>query len=88
MSRLIPVVLVLLCLIIWQAAIHVWDVPVYLMPSPDRVFMTLVTDFSALMEDFGYTAFEAAGGLILGVIVAIIIGTIGIPIAIRIVIGL
>ena len=52
MSRLIPVVLVLLCLIIWQAAIHVWDVPVYLMPSPDRVFMTLVTDFSTLMEDF------------------------------------
>ena len=74
MSRLIPVVLVLLCLIIWQAAIHVWDVPVYLMPSPDRVFMTLVTDFSTLMEDFAYTAFEAAGGLILGVTVAIIIG--------------
>ena len=74
MARILPIGLVILFLIIWQLVIHLADVPVYLMPSPERVFMTLVTDFSALMEDLGYTSIEAAGGLMFGVIVAIIVG--------------
>ena len=74
MARILPIGLVILFLIIWQLVIHLADVPVYLMPSPERVFMTLVTQFSALIEYLGYTSIEAAGGLMFGVIVAIIVG--------------
>ena len=74
MYRLIPISLVLLILVIWQLVIQVGDVPVYLMPSPDRIFITLVTDFSSLIEDLAYTSIEAAGGLMVGVAVAIIVG--------------
>ena len=74
MYRLIPISLVLLILVIWQLVIQVGDVPVYLMPSPDRIFITLVTDSSSLIEDLAYTSIEAAGGLMVGVAVAIIVG--------------
>ena len=74
MYRLIPISLVLLILVIWQLVIQVGDVPVYLMPSPDRIFITLVTDSSSLIEDLAYTSIEAAGGLMVGVTVAIIVG--------------
>ena len=74
MYRLIPISLVLLILVIWQLVIQVGDVPVYLMPSPDRIFITLVTDFSSLIEDLAYTSIEAAGGLMVGVAVAVIVG--------------
>ena len=74
MYRLIPISLVLLILVIWQLVIQVGDVPVYLMPSPDRIFSTLVTDSSSLIEDLAYTSIEAAGGLMVGVAVAIIVG--------------
>jgi ABC-type nitrate/sulfonate/bicarbonate transport system permease component len=47
MYRLIPISLVLLILVIWQLVIQIGDVPVYLMPSPDRIFITLVTDSSS-----------------------------------------
>ena len=56
MYRLIPISLVLLILVIWQLVIQVGDVPVYLMPSPDRIFITLVTDSSSLIEDLAYTS--------------------------------
>ena len=74
MYRLIPISLVLLILVIWQLVIQVGDVPVFLMPSPDRIFITLVTDSSSLIEDLAYTSIEAAGGLMVGVAVAIIVG--------------
>ena len=74
MYRLIPISLVLLILVIWQLVIQVGDVPVYLMPAPDRIFITLVTDSSSLIEDLAYTSIEAAGGLMVGVAVAIIVG--------------
>ncbi len=50
LKLVMPVVIGLLFLGAWQAAIEYWEVPVYILPGPWRIIVTLVTEWWSLFD--------------------------------------
>jgi NitT/TauT family transport system permease protein len=66
-----PVLGVLVVLIVWEAWTSVASVPTFIMPAPSRVVVRLWADMPTLVGQLGWTLFEAATGLLLGVLVGV-----------------
>jgi len=72
----LPVVVLALALLIWDAAVWFWEIPPYVLPTPGLVLQTLVTDWSVLSQSLLVTlttTFEgfllaSAGGVALAVL--------------------
>ncbi len=66
----------LLVLVLWQVLCTRWQVPIYLVPKPTEIAMTLYTDWSslfhALLMTLEITFLAFAGAVILGVLIAFI----------------
>jgi NitT/TauT family transport system permease protein len=73
---LAPLVVALVALAAWQAAVAIWNVPPYIVPSPARVAQTLATDRMLLLDSLGVTMAIAATALalatVLGVAIALV----------------
>ena len=69
-----PALLAVVLLAIWQAAVTVFEVPAYLVPSPLNTAQTLVADapllFSAAAVTLKITLFAFAAAVVLGTLVA------------------
>ncbi len=70
-----PVVLLGAVLVLWEFAVRVLDVPIYLVPAPSRVLLAVGKHYPSLVADAGITLGEAALGFILGASFAFVIGT-------------
>jgi len=68
-----PMAVLLLVLAAWQALVVAYDVPPYLVPSPLRVFDTLVTDRALLAASLGVTVTIALAALALAVVAGTLI---------------
>ena len=68
-----PLAVLLLVLAAWQALVVAYDVPPYLVPSPLRVFDTLVADRALLAASLGVTLTIALAALALAVVVGTLI---------------
>jgi NitT/TauT family transport system permease protein len=74
LERAAPWLFGLVVLAVWQAAVQYWRIPVYLLPGPAVIGMTLVKEFDSLFPNLLFTlkitveAFlcAAVGGLALG----------------------
>jgi NitT/TauT family transport system permease protein len=72
----LPAVVLMLTLLIWDAAVRVWEIPPYVLPTPGLVLRTLGTDWPVLSQSLLVTlttTFEgfllaAAGGIGLAVL--------------------
>jgi NitT/TauT family transport system permease protein len=72
----LPAVVLMLTLLIWDAAVRVWEIPPYVLPAPGLVLRTLGTDWPVLSQSLLVTlttTFEgfllaAAGGVGLAVL--------------------
>ena len=53
-------------LLIWELAVRVSGVPVYLVPAPSDIASAIATEVGPLASAAGVTVFEAVSGLILG----------------------
>ena len=73
-----PLAAVLLMLVVWHAAVVVFDMPRYLLPKPLSVLTRTVEDFRYLSIHTFVTTYETLGGFALSVII-------GIPLAMAIV---
>jgi NitT/TauT family transport system permease protein len=75
-SALVAVGVVLLSLAGWQAAVRVWQVPVYVLPGPIEIARTLVTDrvflLTALLATLETTVLALAAAVIFGTALAVI----------------
>ena len=71
-----PVIVAVAMLALWQALTVVYEVPVYLVPSPLVVAQTLVTDWGLLVASLGVTVsialYALAIAVVLGVAIALV----------------
>lgn len=66
--NIVPVVVIILLLGLWQTACTLEWVPGYMLPSPIMVMEAFVADFSLLMEHAEVTLLEAVLGLFFGIL--------------------
>jgi NitT/TauT family transport system permease protein len=57
---------ILILFLLWEAAVRVWQVPIYILPAPSQVLVTLTAHAPTYLEASMITFFEAALGLLLG----------------------
>ena len=55
-----------LALVLWEAAVRLFDVPSYILPPPSRIGSTLVTRWPVIWPDALVTFGEMIGGLLIG----------------------
>jgi len=70
MSRLAPVILALVLLLIWEAACRFLAIPSYFLPAPSAIAAALVSRWDLLLASAGHTLLMALGGLALAALVA------------------
>jgi NitT/TauT family transport system permease protein len=75
-QRILPAIGIALLLFIWWAVVVGFNVKPFIAPSPLVVWETLIDKRSVLLGNMLPTALEAAGGFLLGNLVAIVIATI------------
>jgi len=74
--RLLPLVGIAAVLLLWAAAVYVFNVPPFIAPSPLLVVTTLYAKFPILITNLVPTAIEAISGFLLGNLTAILIATV------------
>ncbi len=75
-QRLLPAIGVFTLLFVWWAIVAGFDVRPFIAPSPMLVLETLYAKRAVLLDNMLPTAMEAAGGFMLGNLVAIAIATV------------
>ena len=75
-SRIMPALGVFVLLFSWWAIVTGFNVKPFIAPSPFLVLETLYAKRAVLLDNLIPTALEAAGGFLLGTLVAIVIATI------------
>ena len=68
---LIPAVFVVLMLI-WEAVIRYWHIPLYIMPAPSNIALALVN--TSYLDNALYTLTEALSGFVLAALLGIVLG--------------
>lgn len=68
---LIPTVFVVLMLI-WEAVIRYWQIPLYIMPAPSNIALALVN--TSYLDNALYTLTEALSGFVLAALLGIVLG--------------
>ena len=74
MAWVAPIVTALACLLVWEAAIHVFKVPIYLLPPPSDVLRKMLVDYRM----FYTNALPTLSAIVLGFGMAV---AVGVPIA-------
>jgi len=75
-SKIIPISVILLLLLLWQIISSNEIIPKYMLPSPYEVILAFKSDFPLLMEHTKITLQEGAVGLACGVLLGIVIAII------------
>ena len=70
--NIVPVVVIMLLLIIWQTACNLEWVPGYMLPSPVMVVKAFIADFPLLMDHAKVTLLEAVLGLFFGILLGFV----------------
>ncbi len=65
-----PVMSIVLCLALWEAAVRYFDVPVYLLPAPSLIARKLIDAY----PEFLVQTLHSAGAIIAGFALAVLIG--------------
>lgn len=60
----------------WEMMIRIFEIPVYVLPSPRDIYTTIVNNPGSLMFHSGITLFEAVAGFIIGSIMGAVLGTV------------
>ncbi len=73
-QRLVPALFLIGLLIIWELACKIFSIPLYVLPSPVQVIQSLISESAILSHHAAVTVMEAAVGIILSLILAIVLG--------------
>jgi NitT/TauT family transport system permease protein len=71
---LIPVGVLAAIVALWAGAVAAFDIPSYLLPSPQDTFARMASDFPLLWENTGVTMSEIVAGLGITIVTAIPLG--------------
>ena len=67
-SGWVALTIVLIFLGGWEAAVRIFEVPVYILPSPSRTFETLAANPEMYLQASALTLGESLAGLLIGVL--------------------
>jgi NitT/TauT family transport system permease protein len=70
-AKIYPLLGILAFLIVWEASVHIFKAPAYLIPAPTRIAEVFVAEFSRIAYHGWFTAYEMVLGFALAVVVAI-----------------
>ena len=70
-----PTLIVVVCLVVWQCAVWIFDIPEYLLPSPIQVFSALIFEGERLGFATGRTAGSMLAGFGLSALFGIVMGS-------------
>ena len=70
---LLPLLTAVITLGIWEGAVRLFDISLYILPAPSDVLMAVIENFSELMYHASVTLSEALIGLGLSALLAIIL---------------
>ena len=70
-NKVIPLVFQLIILFVWQISIDKWNIPMYILPSPKDIIITLVNIFPSITKHIYATLYEALVGFIISILVAL-----------------
>lgn len=73
-QQLIPAAFILTLLVIWEAVVRIFHIPLYVLPSPVQVVQTLAAEAGTLWEHALITTMEAVVGIVIALVLAIILG--------------
>lgn len=73
-TKAAPVLVILVLLVIWELAVRIGQIPLYVLPSPTQTVRTFVTELPALIRHAEVTAMEALAGMGISFAVGILIG--------------
>lgn len=60
------------CVLLWEAAVHLFDVKPFVLPAPSAVLATLGNGHYGWLGNTGVTALEVFGGYVLGLVLGIL----------------
>lgn len=73
-SKLLPALLITAILLLWESAVSVLSIPLYVLPSPTQVIRALLEESATLALHASTTVLEALAGMGLSVILAVFLG--------------
>lgn len=73
-QQLIPAAFIFTLLVIWEAVVRIFHIPLYVLPSPVQVVQTLAAEAGTLWGHALITTMEAVVGIVIALVLAIILG--------------
>lgn len=70
----IPVIFILALLVVWEAAVRILQIPLYVLPSPVQVIKTLAAEAGTLWGHALITTMEALAGIAIALVLALVLG--------------
>lgn len=69
-----PVLLPAFILIVWELSVKIFNIPLYLLPSPSKTIMALLNNLGAIFPHMLLSLWEASLGLTIATLLAVILG--------------
>lgn len=73
-QQLIPAAFILVLLVVWEAVVRMFHIPLYVLPSPVQVVQTLAAEAGTLGGHAVVTTLEALAGIAIALVLAIVLG--------------
>ena len=73
-QNIIPALFIIILLLIWEAAVGFFHIPLYVLPSPVQVIRTLFSELDTLGGHAAVTVSEALSGIVISLILALLLG--------------
>lgn len=74
MKNLLPVMTISGLFLIWELAVRIFEIPLYILPSPSKIIRAFVMDFKVLAGHSAVTVSEALLGIVIAVMLAVVLG--------------
>ena len=74
LGRLMPVLVLLGLLLLWEAGCRLFAVPEFVLPRPSRILETLLSTFGPIWFHASHTLLTTAAGFLLAVVVGVLLG--------------
>ena len=71
-----PIIIFFIIFFIWVFVIKVFEIPSYLLPSPDSIFSEMIDSFDVYIRNGAITLFSAILGYLIGGTLGLLLGTI------------
>lgn len=69
-----PTLLIVFLVLLWEFSVRVFNIPLYVLPSPSSVLSAVVTERGNLLRHGLVTVCEALGGMLISLVIALVFG--------------